>query len=65
MDGASGYRIDRRYAPIFKVIKVFDRLFIAGKEKIDQLEGYKNVTVGRELRIIGLKKKIKELEEKL
>ncbi len=32
------------------------------KEKINELERYKNVTVGRELRIIELKKKIKQLE---
>jgi hypothetical protein len=34
------------------------------KKKIDELERYKDVTVGRELRLIELKKKIKELEEK-
>jgi PAS domain S-box-containing protein len=35
------------------------------KEKLDELERYKNVTVDRELRLIELKKKIKQLEEKL
>jgi uncharacterized sporulation protein YeaH/YhbH (DUF444 family) len=35
------------------------------KKKINELERYKNATVGRELRIIELKKKIKKLEEKL
>jgi PAS domain S-box-containing protein len=35
------------------------------KEKLDELERYKNVTVDRELRLIELKKKIKKLEEKL
>jgi two-component system sporulation sensor kinase A len=34
------------------------------KEKIDELERYKNVTVGRELRMVELKKRIKKLEEK-
>ncbi len=34
------------------------------KEKLEQLEKYKEVTVGRELKMIELKKKIKELEEK-
>ena len=35
------------------------------KEKLDELERYKNVTVDRELRLIELKKKIKKLEEEL
>jgi PAS domain S-box-containing protein len=34
-------------------------------EKIKTLEKYKNLTVGRELRIIELKEKVKKLEEKL
>ncbi len=35
------------------------------KRKIDELERYKKVTVGRELQMIELKKQIQELEEKL
>ncbi len=35
------------------------------KEELEELEKYKNITVGRELRIIELKKKVEELEEKL
>ena len=35
------------------------------KEKIDELERYKKVTVGRELRLIELKKELKELKTKL
>ena len=35
------------------------------KRKIDALERYKNVTVGRELRMIELKKQTKEFEEKM
>ena len=33
------------------------------KEKIDELERYKNATVGRELRIIELKEKIKQMDK--
>ena len=35
------------------------------KKKIDELERYKNVTVGRELRLIEIKKELKELRAKL
>jgi PAS domain S-box-containing protein len=35
------------------------------KKKIDELERYKNVTVGRELRLIEIKKELKELRTKL
>ncbi|HDM67115.1 MAG TPA: PAS domain S-box protein, partial [Thermoplasmatales archaeon] len=35
------------------------------KEKIDELERYKKLTVGRELRMIELKQRIKELEEEI
>ena len=35
------------------------------RRKIEELERYKRVTVGRELKMIELKKKIKRLEEKL
>jgi hypothetical protein len=35
------------------------------ENKMKQLEKYKNITIGRELRIIELKKQVKELEEKL
>ena len=35
------------------------------KKKIDELERYKNVTVDRELRLIELKKELKELRTKL
>ena len=34
------------------------------KKKINELERYKNATVGRELRLIELKKKIKQFEKK-
>ena len=34
------------------------------KEKIEQLEKYKKVTIGRELKMVELKKQIKELESK-
>jgi PAS domain S-box-containing protein len=34
-------------------------------KKIKDLEKYKNITIGRELRIIELKKKVKQLEEKM
>jgi len=33
------------------------------KKKINELERYKNATVGRELRLIELKKKIKQFEK--
>ena len=35
------------------------------KEKIEELERYKKVTVDRELKMIELKKKIEELEGRL
>jgi PAS domain S-box-containing protein len=35
------------------------------KEKVNTLEKYKNITVGRELRIIELKEKVKKLEKQL
>ena len=35
------------------------------REKIDELERYKKLTVGRELRMIELKQRIKELEEEI
>ncbi|MCD6237177.1 MAG: PAS domain S-box protein, partial [Thermoplasmata archaeon] len=35
------------------------------KEKIEELERYKRVTVGRELKMIELKKQIEELQRKL
>jgi len=35
------------------------------REKIEELERYKRLTVGRELRMIELKKRIRELEEEL
>jgi hypothetical protein len=34
-------------------------------QKIKELERFKNITIGREKRIIELKKKVKELEKKL
>ena len=39
-----------------------EKVIIALKEKIDELERWKKVTVGRELRIRELKDKIKKLE---
>lgn len=35
------------------------------KEKKDELEKFHNITMGRELKMIGLKEKIEELEKKL
>ena len=50
---------------ITKLKKAVEEKFNADRQRIEQLEKFAKITVGRELKMVELKQRIKELEEKL
>ncbi len=56
---------ERYMVGFFRDVTEQRRIEMELKERVDELEKFNRITVGRELRIAELKKKIKELKKKL